>query len=144
MNTRTSTFAAALLFALMVVPAAYGKGPASKPAAKDAGATLKIVKDGLYEHDGFYFVKGSIYNPNANGVKNVVIRYYIWKKFIGHADRGSIVEKGGGLVIARIKYLPPKQTVEFATATDDSAPVYTNAEPDPLNAEINAEWDQDQ
>jgi hypothetical protein len=137
----TAVFSVAVFFALIAVPSSYGYGQATKKTAvKSAASTLKIVKDGLFKQGSFYLVKGSIYNPNAKAVKNVVIRYYIWKKFIGHDDRGSIVKQGGGLVIARINYLPPKQTVEFTT--DDGAPVYVDVEPEPLKAEITAEWDQ--
>lgn len=126
--------------ALITAPSAPGNAQAKKTAVKSAGSTLKIVKDDLFKQGGFYLVKGSIYNPNAKAVKNVVIRYYIWKKFIGHDDRGSVVKQGGGLVVAKINYLPPKQTVEFTT--DSGAPVYVDVEPDPLKAEITAEWDQ--
>jgi hypothetical protein len=130
-----------LAFLLIVIPAAYEKGSATK-TAKDAGTTLRIVKDELSQRGNFYLVKGSIYNPNASAVKNVVIRYYVWKKFMGHDDvnRGSIVKQTGGLCEAKIKYLPPKQTVEFAT--DANAQIYNDVTPDPLEASISAEWDQ--
>jgi hypothetical protein len=107
----TAAFSVSFLIALLAVPSAYGNAQAKKTAVKSAGSTLKIVKDDLFKQGGFYLVKGSIYNPNAKAVKNVVIKYYIWKKFIGHDDRGSIVKQGGGLVLAKINYLPPKQTV---------------------------------
>lgn len=122
----------------MITPAVDGKD--QKTTAKDAGSTLKIVKDSLLEHDGFYFVKGSIYNPNDRGVKDVVIRYYIWKKFMGQDGRGLLIKRTGGLETARIKYLPPKQIVDFTT--DDSAGVQLDVKPDPISAEITAEWDQ--
>jgi hypothetical protein len=136
----TLAFSVSFLIALITTSSAYGNAQAKKTTVKSAGSTLKIVKDDLFKQGGFYLVKGSIYNPNAKAVKNVVIRYYIWKKFIGHDDRGSTVKQGGGLVLARINYLPPKQTVEFTT--DSGAPVYVDVEPDPLKAEITAEWDQ--
>jgi hypothetical protein len=137
----TAVFLVVVLFALVASPFAYGNGQASKKTTvKNAGSTLKIIKDDLFKQGHFYLVKGSIYNPNAKAVKNVVIRYYIWKKFIGHDDRGSVVKRGGGLVLARINYLPPKQTVEFTT--DAGAPIYVDVEPDPLKAEISADWDQ--
>ena len=130
----------ALLLVISAVASPEETTQESKTAQKkDAGPTLRIVKDDLYQRGNFYFVKGSIYNPNEKGVENVVIRYYIWKKFIGHADRGSLVSKGGGLEEATIKYLPPKQTVEFTT--DDSAPVYIDVKPDPIKAELAAEWE---
>src|ERR1700677_410303 len=91
--------------ALMAVSVAYGKDSTTK--ARDEGITLRIVKDELVERGGWYSVKGSVYNPNSKAVKNVVIRYYVWKKFMGHDDinRGSIVKQTGGLCTATIKYL---------------------------------------
>lgn len=143
MNTRVLAF----VLLLFLTPIAHGGDQApKKPAARNAGATLRIVKDGLYERDGWYLVKGSIYNPNARAVKNVVIEYRIWKKFMGKlmGPEASVryIEKTGGMVRATIKYLPPKQTVEFVT-DDDAVTLHENGElPDPLKAEITAEWDQ--
>lgn len=111
----------------------------------DVGATLKIVKDDLLKDEYFYYVKGSVYNPNSDGVKNVVIRYYIWKKWMGQDGHGSAIKETGGLVSAMIKYLPPKQSVDF-TATSHNAPVMTRESgsvPDPIEAEITADWDRD-
>jgi hypothetical protein len=90
------------------------------------------------------FVSGSIYNPNSEGVSNVVIRYYIWKKWMGKDGHGSVIKETGGLVSGTIKYLPPKQTVDF-TAASRNAPVMTPESgllPDPISAEITAEWDR--
>jgi hypothetical protein len=100
-------------------------------------------------------VKGSIYNPNDKGVKNVVIRYYIWKKFMGKDGYGLIIKVTGGLETARIKYLPPKQTVDFTTGevvpeieltsgsrTKVLASVQRYVKPDPIEAEISAEWER--
>src|ERR1039457_3181114 len=119
-----------------------------KPERKAAGSTLRIVNDSLVKvNDGdcincLYAVKGSIYNPNSDGVKNVVIRYYMWKKWQGKDGEGSLIKETGGLVSATIKYLPPKQTLEF-TATSRNAGVKINGqEPDPISAEITAEWDE--
>ena len=61
---------APMLLALMFVSPVYSKG---------AGSTLRIVRDSLLESGNFYFVKGAIYNPNSMAVKNVVIKYYVWK-----------------------------------------------------------------
>jgi hypothetical protein len=87
-------------------------------------------------------VKGSIYNPSENGMKNVTVSYHIWKKWMGKDGHGSRIKETGGLVTAEIKYLPPKQTVNFVATGGDNAPVMVNDVPDPLNAEITAEWDQ--
>jgi hypothetical protein len=132
----------------MLVPTVRGSDD-QKPTRKPAGETLKIVNDNLIKVDDgdcrgcLYNVKGSIYNPNDEGVKNVVIRYYIWKKWMGKDGHGLGIKKLGGLVSATIKYLPPKQTVEF-TAVSRYAPVMTRESgllPDPINAEITAEWE---
>lgn len=124
-----------------------------KVAGKEASLGLKIVKDELVENEFFYNVKGTVYNPNDKPVKNVVIKYYIWKKWLGKDGHGSRVKETGGLVVATIKFLPPKQSVAF-TADSDNAPMYVRKAPimlpkemallpDPLGeAEISAEWDQ--
>jgi hypothetical protein len=136
------TILVAIALFTVICLAQTGKKP---PAAsgRDAGATLKIVKDSLSSDEDFYVVKGSIYNPNSRGVKNVVIRYYVWKQFMGKNDakRGSIVNETGGLTTAKIKYLPPKQTIEFTTG-DSTAVEYSDIRPDPLSSEITAEWDE--
>jgi len=54
---------------------------------------------------------------------------------------GSLIKETGGLVTASIKYLPPKQTVDF-TATSHNAPLQIGLTPDPISAEITAEWDE--
>jgi len=111
--------------------------------------SLKIVNDSLVKVDYgdcagcLYGVKGSVYNPNDTGVKNVVIRYYIRKKWMGQEGHGSLAKETGGLVSATIKYLPPKQTVDFS-ATSRNAGVRSQASgviPDPISAEITADWD---
>jgi hypothetical protein len=114
------------------------------PSAKDAGPTLKIVKDALYERNDMYFVKGTVYNPNVRAVKDVEIRYYIWKKWRGKDGYGSLIKSTGGLVEATFRYIPPKGSVEFE-ATGDNAPVMTVESgllPDPLAPEITADWDK--
>jgi hypothetical protein len=111
---------------------------------KDNIPKLKIINDALIEFNDMYCVKGSIFNPNGKAVKNVVIKYYIWEKLMGKDGYGSLIKKTGGLVYATIKYIPPKTSVEFTTS-GDNAPVMTVESgllPDPLNAEITAEWDE--
>ena len=88
-------------------------------------------------------MKGTIYNPNARAVKNVIVRYYIWKKWMGKEGYGFVIKATGGLVVATIKYIPPKQSVEFTATGDDNAPVRTvesGPRPEPIDAEIVAEW----
>jgi hypothetical protein len=137
------------LVVMAVVFAFSGAVWSQQASRKPAGETLRIVNDKLVRvNDGDcvgcrYGVKGSIYNPNDVAVKNVVISYRIWKKFMGKEDvkRGSIVKENGGLVVARIKYIPPKQTVEFL-ADEGVAPVYRDVEPDPVSVEkITGDWD---
>jgi hypothetical protein len=115
----------------------------SSAFSKESGPSLKIVKEGLLETDNFYFVKGIIYNPYNRAVRNVRINYFIWKKWMGKDGYGSVIKETGGLVSATIKYLPPKQSVEFSATGGDSAPVMTLESgllPDPIDAQISAEW----
>lgn len=116
-----------------------------KAGGKGANLGLKIVKDELIENGFFYSVKGTVYNPNDKPVKNVVIKYYIWKKWMGQDGHGSAIKETGGLVSSTIKFLPPKQSVEF-TAESRNAPIMTRESgllPAPLgDAELSAEWDQ--
>lgn len=113
--------------------------------SKNKSPKLKIIKDDLVvEVNYFYFVKGIVYNPNAKAVKNVLIKYYIWKKWMGKEGHGSVIKETGGLVTSKIKYIPPKTSVEF-TAKSLNAPVMTPESgllPDPLEAKITAEWDE--
>lgn len=111
---------------------------------KDNNPKLKIINDGLFEYNNFYLVKGTVYNPNDKAVKNVVIKYYIWKKWMGQDGHGSLIKDTGGLVVSTIKYIPSKTSVAF-TASGQNAPVMTVESgllPDPVNAEITAEWDE--
>ena len=127
-----------------------------KPSRNNAGSTLRIVNDHLVTvNDGdWYAVKGSIYNPNNDGVKNVVISYYVWKKYIGDAapkvnprdgtKLPTVWRTNGGLVSATIMYLPPKQTVDFIARGDDAFVMTPESGlvPDPISAEITADWDR--
>jgi hypothetical protein len=139
---------ASLIFVAILIPIARSSDD-QKASRKPAGSTLKIVNDELIKVDDgdcrgcLYGVKGSIYNPNDNGVKNVVIKYLIWKKWMGKDGHGLAIKETGGMVSARIKYLPPKQTIDF-TATSRYAPVMTRESgllPDPISAEITADWE---
>ncbi|MBZ5668053.1 MAG: hypothetical protein LAO30_26160 [Acidobacteriia bacterium] len=138
-----------LLIAAVIFVTVVSTAHSQQPSRKSAGSTLRIVNDSLVKVDHgdcsgcLYAVKGSIYNPNNDGVKNVVIRYYVWKKWTGKDGHGSAIKETGGLVSATIKYLPPKQTVDFA-ATSSNAPVMTPESrmlPDPISAEITADWE---
>jgi len=117
------------------------KATAKAPTAP----ALKIIQDSLQQSESNYFVKGTIYNPHDKPVKNVVINYYIWKKYMGKpSNMGSRIRETGGLVTANIKFIPPKQSVDF-TATGCCAGVMvpeSGIVPDPISAEITAEWDQ--
>ena len=88
-----------------------------------------------------YVVKGSIYNPHPQPVRNVVIRYYVWKKFLGREGFGSFIKDTGGMVQATIRYVPPRTSVDFL-AGGGKAPIQLNVLPDPLGPpDIAAEWD---
>jgi len=57
----------------------------------------------------------------------------------------SFLTTQGGLVESTIKFIPPKQSVEFTTAGNGNAPAMTvesGVVPDPLDAKISAEWDR--
>ena len=112
---------------------------------KSARPELKIIKDELFERGNFYFVKGVVYNPNSRPVKNVVIKYYIWKKWMGQEGHGTMIRDTGGLVQSTLRFIPPKQSVDFTAIGGNTAPVMTVESgllPDPLSAEIAAEWDR--
>lgn len=140
--------------------ASPSRGGGQGPSRNNAGSTLRIVNDHLVKvNDGdcigcLYAVKGSIYNPNSDGVKNVVVSYYIWKKYMGEgapttnprtgAKVPDMWKSNGGVVTATIMYLPPKQTVDFVAASQN-APVMipeSGLVPDPISAEISADWDR--
>ena len=105
-----------LLFTQNVVPVR---------AAAQEPPKLKIVKDELRQRSNFYYVTGTVYNPSDKGVKNVLIKYYIWKKWMGKDGHGSRIRETGGLIVASLKFIPPKQSVDFTTAPSDNAPVMT-------------------
>lgn len=135
------TIVSSLLLPLLAFTALSEKAKSIKEAAPQ----LKIIKDDLLKSDGFYFVKGTVHNPSDKPVKNVVIRYYVWKKWMGKEGHGTSIRDTGGLVSANIKYIPPKQSVDFAATGGDNAPVMTPESgllPDPLDAEITVEWDK--
>ena len=100
------------------------------------------MKDELVEVGYRYQVKGAIHNPSKYPMKDVKVRYLVWKKFKGvHDERwGPITERTGGEVLAEIKYLPAGQTVEFTAVGTEPVQTYTNTLPDPLEAEIEAKW----
>lgn len=131
---------------LLLAVALSASAQQRKPTAKAAPApALKMIQDSLHQSGNFYFVKGTVYNPHEKAVKNVVIKYYVWKKWMGKEGHGIRIRDTGGLVTATIKYVPPKQSVDFTATGDDNAPVFipeSGLVPDPLNAEITAEWDQ--
>lgn len=140
-NLSLSIYKLAAFVVVLAVPVASP----SLALAKEKPPALKIVKDTLLELGDFYFVKGVVYNPYNRPVKNVVVNYYIWKKWMGRDGHGLVIKETGGLVTANIKYMPPKQSVEFTASGDNTAPVMTPESgllPDPLDAEISAEWDK--
>lgn len=132
-----------LSVASLAIAAALGSPTVPTAQAHNANPALKIVKDDLLEDGNFYLVKGVIHNPNNRAVKNVVVKYYIWKKWMGQDGHGLVIRNTGGLVQSTIKYIPPKQSVDFTASGGDNAPVMSvesGKVPDPLSAEITAEW----
>jgi hypothetical protein len=116
----------------------------AKPV-KEAAPQLKIIKDELRNNGGFYSVNGTVHNPSDKPVKNVVIKYYVWKKWMGKDGHGTNIRDTGGLVSANIKYIPPKESVDFTATGGDNAPAMapeSGLMPDPIDAEITAEWDK--
>jgi hypothetical protein len=108
--------------------------------AEDAKPSVMIVKDALVEKDGNYSIEGVAYNPNAKAVKNVVITYRVWKKWLGQEGHGNAVKEKGGLLSATVKAIPPKQSTEFKATGGNNAPVIEGQTPEKLEAEISAEW----
>ena len=123
-------------------------GQKQQPLRKSAVSALRIVSENLIETatrscDRCYVVEGSIYNTSNDGISDVTIKYFVWKQLLGKDGLGEYVKQTGGLAVAKIRYLPPKQIVQF-TATGSRigiASLQSGLVPDPLDAEITAEWD---
>ncbi len=146
-NIPVSTMSIAFLGAIL----ALGLGmAASQEASKPADATAAqlplrsaaskaahIVNDQLTESpDGFHYrVVGKVYNSSDRALVNVVIVYNIWKKYY---PNGSLVKEADGQVSARIKYLPPKQMIDFVAMGE--APIFSTDKPQPIEAEITADF----
>jgi hypothetical protein len=114
---------------------------AAAPArAADEQPSVMIVKDALAEKAGFYRVEGVVYNPNTKPVHNVVIKYRVWKKWQGQDGHGAAVKDNGGLLTATVKSIPPKQSTEFVASGGNNAPVVAGETPEPLKADITADW----
>jgi hypothetical protein len=71
-------------------------------------------------------------------MKNVAIKYYLFKSYKGDPKAGLLVQTTGGLVEAQLRYLPPKTPIQF-TAFSENAP--TGGRKPELEPEITAEWD---
>lgn len=144
MTSRAKRTSRLVVTTLLLAVALSASAQQHKPIAKAAPA-LKIIQDSLQQANDRYFVKGTVYNPHDKPVKNVVINYYIWKKYMNRpSNMGSQIRETGGLVTANIKFIPPKQSVDFM-ATGCCAGVMipeSGIVPDPLSAEITAEWDK--
>jgi hypothetical protein len=110
---------------------------AQTPVRTAASKAAHIVTDQLMESpDGFHYrVIGKVYNSSDKALVNVTIVYNIWKK---NFPNGSLVIGTDGQVSARIKYLPPKQMVDFVAI--GNAPLISSSEPEPIEAEIMAEF----
>ena len=110
---------------------------AQLPIRNSASKAAHIVNDQLMETpDGFHYrVIGKVYNSSDKALVNVSIVYNIWKR---NYPNGSLVKGTDGQVAAHIKYLPPKQMVEFVAT--GNAPLISSSEPEPIQAEIMAEF----
>jgi hypothetical protein len=110
---------------------------AQPPIRNAASKAAHIVNDQLMETpDGFHYrVIGKVYNSSDKALVNVSIVYNIWKKYY---PNGSLVKGADGQVAAHIKYLPPRQMVDFVAT--GNAPLISSSEPDPIQAEIMAEF----
>jgi hypothetical protein len=134
--------AAILAVGLGLAPSQVAPGPVNTAAAQApirnaASKAAHIVNDQLMESsDGFHYrVIGKIYNSSDKALVNVSIVYNIWKK---NYPNGSLVKGTDGQVSTHIKYLPPKQMVDFVAT--GNAPLISSSEPDPIQAEIMAEF----
>ena len=111
-------------------PSPSDTSAAQTPARSEASKAVHVVSQQLGETaDGFsYRVVGKVYNSGDKALANVVIVYQVWKKYY---PNGFQLSGTKGQVMAHIKYLPPKQTIDFeATGT---APTFPSAEPGPLD-----------
>jgi hypothetical protein len=137
MDMKTKAF---LSTCIMVAAANLVPGLTLAADAKPAKPSPMIVKDSMVEKGGNYSVEGVVYNPDTKPIKNVVIKYRIWKKWLGQDGHGAAVKETGGLVTANVKAIPPKQSTEFTATGGSNAPVVEGQTPDPLEAEISADW----
>ena len=110
---------------------------AQAPIRNAASKAAHIVNDQLMvSSDGFHYrVIGKVYNSSDKALVNVSIVYNIWKR---NYPNGSLVKGTDGQVAAHIKYLPPRQMVDFVAT--GNAPLISSSEPDPIQAEIMAEF----
>lgn len=107
--------------------------------SNENNSKIEIINDELYAYGNFYFIKGIVINTGNKALKNVTIKYYIWKKRMGKNGHGSIIRDTGGLVISTIKYLPSNIPIDFTTKLNENAPIMTKSSgllPDTLNAKI--------
>jgi hypothetical protein len=98
----------------------------------------RIIQEALFKQHDFYGIPGGIFNPTDRAKKNVVVKYYLFNSHIRKPHEGLLVQTTGGLVEARLGYLPPKTPVEFV-AYSENAP--TGRRTPEIAAEITAEWD---
>jgi hypothetical protein len=110
----------------------------SAPPTPSSAPMPRIIQESLFKQGYFYGVQGTVFNPTNHAMKNVVIRYYLFKSHMGKPDEGLLVQRTGGLVEARLNYLPPQTPVQFI-AFSENAP--TGGRIPEVQAEITAEWD---
>lgn len=108
------------LGATVTVAAAVIAFPKIRDAIAEASKPipLEIVKEDLWKHGYVYEVKGEIYNPRKEAVRNVRIEYEITFSNIREPGRRSSKHEKLGTLIDSIKYIPPGGKVEFLAVGD--------------------------
>jgi hypothetical protein len=136
-------------FAVILIGCTACAGPSETPRPVDAvtssaptsspGTPMpRIIQETLFKQNMFYGVRGSVFNPTDRAMKNVIIKYYLFKSHMGKPNEGLLVQATGGLVEARVRYLPPHLPVEFV-AYSENAP--TGGRTPEVEPEITAEWE---
>jgi len=103
-----------------------------------ANPTPRIIQESLFKQNTFYGIRGTVFNPSDRAMRNIVIKYYLYKSHVGKPNEGILVHDTGGLVEARVAYLPPKTPIDFI-AYSENAP--TGGRTLVITAEITADWD---
>jgi hypothetical protein len=112
--------------------------PTTNITTPTSNAIPRIIQESLFRQNDFYGIRGTVFNPTDRAMKNVTIKYYLYKSHMGKPNEGLVVHDTGGLVEARLAYLPPKTPIDFV-AYSENAP--TGGRIPEIASEITAEWD---